>query len=98
VPTFRGSSRWHAAAALLALAAVADAACGAAGECLRFSDCDPGLTCAYGQCVVPPPPDTDAAADGGQTTTPVVDAGSSTVITPTTSDASVEAASDASAE
>lgn len=24
-------------------------------RCLRFSDCDPGFTCAEGRCVVPPP-------------------------------------------
>jgi hypothetical protein len=28
-------------------------------DCLRYSDCDPGLTCAYGRCVYPPIPDAD---------------------------------------
>jgi hypothetical protein len=46
------------AAAVLVLAL---ARCSASGtDCLRYSDCGPGLTCAAGKCVVPPPP-ADAA-------------------------------------
>jgi len=41
----------------------ASAGCGDPGDCLRYSDCDQGLTCAYGHCVVPPMPD---AADDGE--------------------------------
>lgn len=37
-------------------------------NCLRYSDCDEGLTCAYGRCVVPMPPSeggTDSAPEVG---------------------------------
>ena len=33
------------------------AGCGAGTDCMRYSDCDQGLTCAYGHCVLPPSQD-----------------------------------------
>ena len=39
--------------------------------CNRYSDCDPGLTCAYGRCVYPPLP-----SDGGGDGAALTDAGS----------------------
>lgn len=91
--------RSHTVGALLTLAAVAVVACGEAGECLRFSDCDQGLTCAFGHCVLPPPPETDGAApEEGGTTTTVADTGSTTVITPSSSDATTDTAIDAGAD
>lgn len=41
-------------------------ACRPPDECIRFSDCDEGLTCADGRCVVPgnsPDPSLDGSAD-----------------------------------
>ncbi|MEO8877196.1 MAG: hypothetical protein ABI461_16500 [Polyangiaceae bacterium] len=32
-------------------------------ECLRFSDCNEGLTCAFGKCVVPPAQSGEGGAD-----------------------------------
>jgi hypothetical protein len=59
----------RAVAALL----VATAGCGAgSGDCLRYSDCSEGLTCAAGRCVAPPPstpPDGATGDDGGLGTT-----------------------------
>ncbi len=48
--------------ALCAAVAFSTVRCGPGPtRCLRYSDCDPGLTCAYGHCVFPPPPASDAA-------------------------------------
>jgi hypothetical protein len=38
--------------------------CGESSACLRYSDCDPGLTCAYGSCVLPPVEESDSGATG----------------------------------
>ena len=40
-------------------------------RCLRYSDCDPGLTCAYGHCVFPPV----AVGDGSVLEASTLDAG-----------------------
>jgi hypothetical protein len=37
--------------------------CAPADECLRFSDCAEGLTCAAGHCVAPPAMSGDGGAD-----------------------------------
>ncbi len=66
------STSYRLRAALVALALVAGGAssagaCGTA-DCLRFSDCSDGLTCADGHCVEPPPPETgDGASDTADT-------------------------------
>jgi hypothetical protein len=57
-------SRSRRVAAILGFL-VAGAGCGDPGDCLRYTDCDQGLTCAYGHCVLPPMPD---AADDGEVT------------------------------
>jgi hypothetical protein len=44
---------------------VASVNCGTPGECLRYSDCDQGLTCARGHCV--PPPSSDDAGEDAET-------------------------------
>ncbi len=49
--------------------------CEVPGQCLRYGDCDQGLTCAAGRCVVPPA--TDAAAETDVETIP--DASSSSL-------------------
>ncbi|MBV9947579.1 MAG: hypothetical protein JOZ69_12065 [Myxococcales bacterium] len=50
---------------LLVLLCAAFASCGAeSGDCLRFTDCAEGLTCAAGRCVVPPPPASASGSDG----------------------------------
>ena len=69
---------WGAVLLSVSVCAVV-AACGAeSGDCLRFTDCAQGLTCAAGRCVVPPPPASASAGEGGTTTVPehgVADAG-----------------------
>ena len=50
-------------AAVVLLAASIDCG-GPSGDCLRYSDCASGLTCAAGKCVAPPPP---PPSDGGST-------------------------------
>ena len=52
--------------------------CGAGSDCLRYSDCDPGLTCAYGHCVAPPAqaPGDGASGDDGESGTTGDDSGS----------------------
>lgn len=37
--------------------------CAVPGQCLRYSDCNQGLTCAAGKCVVPPTADASDEAD-----------------------------------
>jgi hypothetical protein len=74
--------------------------CGPAGDCLRFSDCAAGLTCADGKCVAPPPP---APGDGGSeaaATAPPVTGGDSGAETPDAGNVSLvfEAGDDAPAE
>ena len=61
----------------LAMAAALGAVwnCGSSTTCLRYSDCDQGLTCANGLCVVAGDGDADGGDggdedDGGSTTTP----------------------------
>ncbi|HEX7664930.1 MAG TPA: hypothetical protein VF407_10475 [Polyangiaceae bacterium] len=50
--------------------------CLSGDECLRYSDCSEGLTCAFGKCVVPPVQDDEGGVgEGGSTTT---DSGSTT--------------------
>ncbi len=55
---------------VIAVVVGATIACGEPGDCLRYSDCAAGLTCADGKCV--PPPSVPAAgaagamSDGGQ--------------------------------
>jgi len=39
--------------------------CGEAGTCVRFSDCDPGMTCGAEGVCVPAAPAVAAPADGG---------------------------------
>lgn len=47
-------SRWAPGATAVGLV-TALAHCGPGPTaCLRYTDCDPGLTCAYGHCVYPP--------------------------------------------
>jgi hypothetical protein len=59
--------------ALAAVVAALLAACGAeSGDCLRYSDCSQGLTCAAGHCVVPPAAASDS--DGGVVTPTTIDA------------------------
>ncbi|MEO8799410.1 MAG: hypothetical protein ABI551_16080 [Polyangiaceae bacterium] len=67
--------------------------CLSGDECLRYSDCSEGLTCAFGKCVVPPAQDDEggAASEGGSTTTDSgpssTDSGSTTSDSGSTSDA-----------
>ena len=52
----------------VAFAMLAAAHCGAAGTCVRFSDCDPGMTCgAAGECVPAAPVVEASTGDGGVT-------------------------------
>jgi hypothetical protein len=60
--------------------------CGSSTTCLRYSDCNQGLTCANGLCVIAGDGDGDAG-DGGEE---VESDGSTTTTTPTT-DAAVAA-------
>src|SRR4051812_27086981 len=47
--------------------AFAAAHCGSAGTCVRFSDCDPGMTCgAEGECVPAAPAVAASASDAGE--------------------------------
>ncbi|MGA7122854.1 MAG: hypothetical protein WBY94_22325 [Polyangiaceae bacterium] len=65
--------------ALLAVLLVgAPSGCGAGSDCFRYSDCDPGLTCAYGSCVLPPQQD-GATGDDGESA--VFDFDSGTTVT-----------------
>lgn len=49
------SERFFAFLALGSALALATVRCSPGPtRCLRYSDCDPGLTCAYGRCVFPP--------------------------------------------
>ena len=80
--------------------------CLSGDECLRYSDCSDGLTCAFGKCVVPAPQtgDEGGTEEGGSTqqdsSAPPIDSGA----TPTDSgssdldsgDASEDDAADAS--
>lgn len=60
--TFDRLSPWVLGAIALLTASVD---CGGpSGDCLRYSDCAAGLTCAAGKCVAPPLPAPD---DGGST-------------------------------
>jgi hypothetical protein len=64
--------RTRLSALLVVLVVAAVSACGGADpvDCLRFSDCAEGLTCAYGHCVVPPSPaSADATAGDGAAST-----------------------------
>lgn len=66
----------RAVLALLACAGLAvPFACGVPGACLRNSDCDPGLACAIGQCVVPPVAAADAGVSSGGSVAAAADAG-----------------------
>ncbi len=76
--------------------------CLSGDECLRYSDCSEGLTCAFGKCVVPPAQDDEGGvSEGGSATTdsgaPSTDSGSTTNDSGSTSDASNDAG-DASAD
>ncbi len=69
-------------------------------RCLRYSDCDPGLTCAYGHCVFPPVAEGDGAvleastSDAGVVAEAAVDEASDEAADDTsTDDASVDDAS-----
>jgi hypothetical protein len=73
-------------------------------HCLRYSDCDPGLTCAYGRCVYPPVVlgdgsvlEASTVADAGVS---VVEAGANDAADESTDDTSIDDASadDASTE
>jgi hypothetical protein len=74
--------------------------CGSSSTCLRYSDCDQGLTCANGLCVVA---GDDDGGDGGggstttmptatatSTTTPVTDSGGGSTVDAMTGDATSE--------
>jgi hypothetical protein len=58
----RTSKHLLVAAALAALLCLMTQ-CGTSGDCLRYSDCDQGLTCAAGHCVAPPMSGDDGGAD-----------------------------------
>ncbi len=68
------SNRAATVGAVAALVALSLAQCSPGPKrCEQYSDCDPGLTCAYGRCVYPPAPDAgDGAApqDDASDTTP----------------------------
>jgi hypothetical protein len=66
--------------------------CGSSSTCLRYSDCDQGLTCANGLCVIAGG-DGDGGDDGGD------DDGGATTPTPTTTATPVtDAGTDAGSE
>jgi hypothetical protein len=92
-------------AALLAVLGVTLAHCVSPTNCLRYSDCDEGLTCAYGRCVVPMPPSDGGGTEGatglvapaeGGGTTGADSAGPSTHADTSTGDAPGEAEGGAS--
>jgi hypothetical protein len=69
----------------LALTLTAGVDCGGSStECLRYSDCTSGLTCAAGKCVAPPPqaPSDDGSADAGPVVPVLTDAGISEATEP----------------
>lgn len=49
----------------VAVSLIALASCTSTGECVRYTDCDDGFTCAYGRCVVPPASSGDDASTDG---------------------------------
>ncbi len=63
------SNRRSFLAGLAGLAAVLASfglwSCGSSSTCLRYSDCDQGLTCYDGACVVPGHDTSDGGDDGG---------------------------------
>jgi hypothetical protein len=63
-------------------------------RCLRYSDCDPGLTCAYGHCVYPPVDVGDGSAPEASTFDAGVLADAAVADEPT-DDASTDDADDA---
>jgi hypothetical protein len=74
--------------------------CSPPTNCLRYSDCGDGLTCAGGKCVPPPVSPSDAGDDGALLTTP--DTGTSSTVTDSAiassgSDGAPDAADDAAA-
>jgi hypothetical protein len=72
--------------AVAATCASANAGCGAeSGDCVRYSDCADGLTCAAGKCVVPPAP-------------PSSSGGNSSSSSSMTSSGGIEAGSEASGD
>jgi hypothetical protein len=102
------SRRISTAAAFVAALTAAFVRCGPGPkDCLRYSDCDPGLTCAYGRCVYPPAPDSgeagsaavssadaaDVDATGGDETT-----GDEATDDASTDDASAPSSDDASSD
>ncbi len=58
------SDRTRIATIAITLLVGAAAGCGASTDCMRYSDCDEGLTCAYGHCVFPPSQDPGDGASG----------------------------------
>ncbi len=82
--------------------------CGSSTTCLRYSDCNQGLTCANGLCVIAGDGDGDAGdggatdeGDGATTTTPVTTATSDAAIATTVDSGTVDSGTteeDASAD
>jgi hypothetical protein len=72
--------------------------CGSTSECLRYSDCDQGLTCAAGHCVPPAGPTGDDAGDAAASDamTPDADAPADVAFDAVNDDA--DASSDGSTE
>lgn len=73
--------------------------CLSGDECLRYSDCSEGLTCAFGKCVVPPVQDDEGGASEGGSTTfdsggTALDSGVAATDAASTTDASDDDASD----
>lgn len=92
-------SRVNTARLAMALLLGAAAGCGASsGDCLRYSDCDPGLTCAFGHCVAPPSQySADAAASDEIETAATIPESGATPIEASVDDANLPVA-DAPAE
>ncbi len=97
--TSRHSSLWAMAllggGLVLGVASVAN--CSAPTNCLRFSDCGDGLTCAYGKCVPPPIALPDGGGEGGVSIPPEDAGGSTPPADASGRDAARDAAGDASA-
>lgn len=97
--TFRGAGLRAVAVAGVAVALGASVVnCSPPTNCLRFSDCDDGLTCAYGKCVPPPIALPDSGSEEGGSVLPEDAGGSTPPADASARDAARDAVGDASSD